>query len=64
MDKSEQELFESEAVAGFDKEYTPLVSIAISLKRIADALNTCNEYGEVGSEALANSIMRGLRGVG
>ena len=37
------------------------LSIAISLKRIADALNSCNEYGEVGSEALANSIARGLR---
>lgn len=38
-----------------------LTSIAISLRRIADALNSPNEYGEVGSAALAGSILRGLR---
>ena len=39
-----------------------LTSIAISLKRIADALNTPNEYGEVGSAALARGIKDGLAG--
>jgi len=38
-----------------------LVSIAVSLKRIADALNEPNAYGEVGSAALAGAILRGLR---
>lgn len=38
-----------------------LLSIAISMKRIADALNEPNEFGEVGSAALAGSIARGLR---
>lgn len=38
------------------------ISIAISLKRIADALNDPNEYGEVGSTALSGAILRGLRG--
>lgn len=37
-----------------------LVSIAISLKRIADALSEPNAYGEIGSQALSNSILRGL----
>lgn len=40
-----------------------LTSIAISLKRIADALTApCNEYGEALPEAIANGIKRGLRG--
>lgn len=39
------------------------LSIAISLKRIADALNEPNAYGEVGSAALAGAILRGLRGI-
>lgn len=34
------------------------MSIAISLKRIADTLNEPNEYGEFGIRALANSIAR------
>lgn len=33
-------------------------SIAISLKRIADALEKTNEYGEMGFEAVAGSIRR------
>ena len=37
------------------------VSFAISLKRIADALNEPNEYGEIGSAAIAGAIVRGLR---
>jgi hypothetical protein len=37
------------------------VSIAISLKRIADALTSTNEYGECGSEAIYAAIRRGLR---
>jgi hypothetical protein len=39
-----------------------LASIAISLKRIADAINSPNAYGEVGSAAIAGAIVRGLRG--
>ena len=39
-----------------------MISIAISLKRIADAFNEPNAYGEVGSAAIANSIARGIRG--
>lgn len=38
-----------------------LASIAISLKRIADAMQSPNEYGEVGGAALAGAISRGLR---
>ncbi len=38
-----------------------LISIAMSLKRIADALQEPNEYGEVGGAAIAGSIKRGLR---
>lgn len=37
------------------------VSIAVSLRRIADALNEPNEYGEIGSAAVAGAIVRGLR---
>lgn len=36
------------------------LSIAISLKRIADAMERANEYGEYGSEAISGSIRRGL----
>lgn len=39
-----------------------LTSIAISLRRIADALDSPNAYGEVGSAAVAGAILRGLRG--
>ena len=38
-----------------------LASIAISMKRIADALSTPNEYGEFGSEAVSGALTRGLR---
>ena len=38
-----------------------LFSIAVSMKRIADALNEPNEYGEVGGAAIAGSIKRGLQ---
>lgn len=38
-----------------------VISIAISLKRIADAFETTNEYGEHGSAAISGSILRGLR---
>lgn len=41
-----------------------LASIAISLRRIADALNSPNAYGEVGSAAVAGAIVRGLRTLG
>lgn len=44
-----------------DVQTHALVSIAFSLKRIADALNSPNEYGEVGSAAVAGAIVRGLR---
>ena len=44
-----------------DRDST-LTSIAISLKRIADALNTPNDYGEVGAANLARAIKDGLRG--
>lgn len=48
-------------VAMLDRELATLASIAISLKRIADALNEPNDYGEVGSAALAGAILRGLK---
>lgn len=38
-----------------------LTSIAVSLRRIADAMQSPNEYGEVGSAALAGAISRSLR---
>ena len=38
-----------------------IISIAFSLKRIADALQEPNEYGEVGGAAVAGAIARGLR---
>lgn len=40
-----------------------LCSLAISMKRIADALTTvpCNEYGETLIQAIPASIARGLR---
>ena len=40
------------------------LSIAISLKRIADAMTTDNEYGEHGSQAIYGAISRGLRSNG
>lgn len=44
-----------------DEERYVELSFAISLKRIADALNEPNAYGEVGSAAIAGAIVRGLR---
>lgn len=38
-----------------------LASIAISLKRIADAMQEPNEYGEVGGAAIAGAVSRSLR---
>lgn len=38
-----------------------LLSIAISMKRIADAMQSPNEYGEVGGAAIAGAISRSLR---
>lgn len=37
-----------------------IISAAISLKRIADALQEPNEYGEIGGAAIAGSVRRGL----
>lgn len=42
-------------------ETVALTSIAISLKRIADAMTADNEYGEHGSQAIYGAIKRGLR---
>lgn len=58
--------FEPEASVAFVTVAMPLelavqASVAISLKRIADALNSPNEYGEVGSAAVAGAIVRGMR---
>ena len=39
-----------------------LFSIAMSLKRIADALNERNEYGEGPAAAIGAGIERALRG--
>ena len=39
-----------------------IASIAMSLKRIADAMQESNEYGEVGGAAISGAILRGLRG--
>lgn len=39
-----------------------VISAAISLKRIADALNEPNAWGEVGTAAIAGAILRGMRG--
>lgn len=48
--------------ANGDIQTHALVSIAMSLKRIADAMQEPNEYGEIGSAAIAGAILRGLRG--
>lgn len=41
------------------------MSIAISLKRIADVMTgSCNAYGENFAEAIQGAIARGLRGIG
>lgn len=46
----------------FDIGLQPLVSIAISLKRIADALNETNEYGEGAAKAIGGNIARAMSG--
>ena len=39
-------------------------SIAISLKRIADAMTMpCNQYGEPFAEAIQGAIVRGMKGI-
>lgn len=45
-----------------NREEAILFSIAISLKRIANALNEPNSFGEVGTRALSGAIVRGLNG--
>ena len=45
---SATDLFEPEAVESFDKEFQLQASIAISLKRIADALTSPNEGDDHG----------------
>jgi len=54
--------FEKEAqdIYNVSSEHGIQASIAISLKRIADAMERTNEYGEFGSEAISGSIRRGL----
>ncbi len=37
------------------------ISMAISMKRIADAMQEPNEYGEIGGAAISRAILRGLR---
>jgi hypothetical protein len=60
----EARLVGAQSAGGPDDTLTQacIVSLAISLKRIADALNEPNAYGEVGSAALSGAILRGLRG--
>ena len=50
------------AARGFDKDIAPMVSIAISLKRIADAMTgPTNHYGETMTEAVGGEIRRALQ---
>lgn len=60
-----KDLLEAAAVEclGDDSPTTIQLSIAISLKRIADAMTTdpCNEYGETFVQAIYGGIARGLR---
>ena len=54
---------EPSAVSSFHREDGPetsIRSIAISLKRIADALEVQNEYGEGPAEAIGGNIKRAL----
>ncbi len=63
---NEREKFEPGAelhAAPGDVQMHALVSIAYSLKRIADAMQEPNEYGEIGGAAIAGAIARGLRGI-
>jgi hypothetical protein len=50
-------------ITALDRDAT-LTPIAISLRRIADALNEPNAYGEVGTAAISGAILRGLEGQG
>lgn len=51
--------FEPEAVEHFGEEYAIQASIAISLKRIADAMTApTNEWGETMAEAVGGNIRR------
>lgn len=57
---------EPSAVAelGTRSETVLQASIAVSLKRIADALTLpCNQYGEPLAEAVQGAIARGLQGL-
>lgn len=42
-------------------EVIAAANVSEHLKRIADALSSCNEYGEAGSEAIYGAISRALR---
>lgn len=46
--------------ANFDNQYKALASIAISLKRIADAMHETNAYGEGPAAAIGGNIARAL----
>jgi hypothetical protein len=66
MSASFTDLMEPAAIEGMscDREDVPTIaalSIAISLKRIADSLTgACNEYGETMAESISGSISRGM----
>lgn len=49
------------ATMGTVCEAVLMASIAVSLKRIADALTQCDQYGDTGSAAITNAIRDGLR---
>lgn len=56
---------EPEAQGASSPEAAALLSIAVSLKRLADAMGgPINHYGETLGEAIQNQIVRGLRGIG
>lgn len=58
------EKVEPEALSAPSPQEMALYSIAISLKRIADALGgPINNYGETFGEAIQGQIARGLRGI-
>lgn len=44
------------------REEAALISIAISLKRIADGFTDTNEYGESGAAAIGGNIRRAITG--
>lgn len=57
----EEALYQTPAEQSAPPAETTLLSIAISLKRIADAMQEPNEYGEIGGAAIAGAIARSLR---